>query len=289
MKAKKYRFNGKNECRLRELPTNSAMDHVEEKDIVAKTARNIKKMSKLQEKLYAEGKEGLILVFQAIDAAGKDSTIEHVCKGLNPQGVIVHSFKAPTSEELAHDYLWRVNKCLPRRGEIAILNRSYYEDVITVKIHEMQKNYKMAERTIGKDTQKFFDERYKQIRNYENYLYQNSYRIVKIFLNISKEEQKNRFLNRIDRQDKNWKFSMSDLKERALFDTYVDQFEEVINGTAKPHALWYALPADDKWYTRYLVTEIILDELNKCHPDYPELPEEEKARLEEARVALMNE
>ncbi|MBO6047903.1 MAG: hypothetical protein J6P61_09205 [Erysipelotrichaceae bacterium] len=289
MKAKKYRFNGKKICHLRELPTNASQDDVNEQDIIARTARNIKKMSKLQEKLYADGREGLIIVFQAIDAAGKDSTIEHVCKGLNPQGVIVHSFKAPTSEDLAHDYLWRVNKCLPRRGEIAILNRSHYEDVITVKIHEMQKNYKMAERTIGKDTQVFFEERYKQICHYESYLYQNSYRIVKIFLNISKDEQKKRFLNRIDRQDKNWKFSSSDLKERALFDTYVDQFEEVINATAKRHALWYALPADDKWYTRYLVTEIILDELNKCHPDYPDLPDEEKARLEEARLKLMNE
>lgn len=289
MKAKKYQYDGKKVCDLRSLPTNSKEDHVNKQEIIAQTKENIEKMSELQEKLYASSREGLIVVFQAIDAAGKDSTIKHVCTGLNPQGVVVHSFKAPTSEELAHDFLWRVHKAVPRRGEIGIFNRSHYEDVVTVQIHEMYKDYQMADRVIKKDREIFFKERYAQIKNYEKYLYQNSYRIVKIFLNVSKDEQKKRFLQRIERPDKNWKFSSSDLSERALFDTYLDCFEKMINQTAARHALWYALPADDKWYTRYLVSEIMLDELQKCHPEYPDLPEAEKAKLASAYQSLLNE
>lgn len=289
MKASKYCFDGKNKLNLNKISTDSKADNVDKEEILKKTEENQIKISELQEKLYAEGREGLILVLQAIDAAGKDSTIKHVMSGVNPQGVDVVSFKAPNSEELSHDFLWRVNKHLPQRGKIGIFNRSYYEDVLVVQVHKMNRNYHMAKRVIEMDDDKFFAKRYNHIRNYEEYLYDNSYRVVKIFLNVSKEEQKNRFLERIDNQEKNWKFDAGDLKERALWDEYHNVFEEVINATATKECPWYVLPADQKWYTRYLVSEILLSALEDIDPKYPELPKEEQDELAECRRILMEE
>lgn len=289
MGLKKYCFDGDKKLNLNKIPTNSKDDKVEKEKILEKTIENQKKISLLQERLYAEGREGLIIILQAIDAAGKDSTIKHVMSGINPQGVDVISFKAPNSEELSHDFLWRINKHLPVRGKIGIFNRSHYEDVLVVQVHKYNRTYHMAKRVISQDDDVFFKKRYAHIRNYEEYLHDNSYRIVKIFLNVSKEEQKKRFLERIDTPEKNWKFDSGDLKERALWDEYRKVFEDVINNTATKNCPWYVLPADQKWYTRYLVSEILLNILEEIDPQYPKMPEEEQARLAEYKKALIEE
>ena len=289
MALKDYRFDGSKKLDLSKLPTNSKKDKVDKEKIIKKTLENQQRMQELQDKLYAYGKEGLIIVLQAMDAAGKDSTIKHAMGGFDPQGVQVYSFKQPSSEELAHDFLWRLNKCIPKRGEIAIFNRSYYEDVLVVQVHEMNKNYKISDRVIGQPTDKFFKKRYAHIRNYEEYLYENGYRIVKIFLNVSKEKQKERFLERLDTPAKNWKFSSSDLKERALWDKYHEVYEKTINETATKENPWYVLPADQKWYTRYLVSEAIIKALEDIDPQYPALPDEEKEKISEYRQALIDE
>ena len=289
MSLKEYRFDGSKKLNLKKLPTNSKKDKVDKDEILAKTEKNLEKMRELQDRLYADGREGLIIVLQAMDAAGKDSTIKHVMSGMNPQGVVVHSFKAPSSEELAHDVLWRVNNCLPRRGYIAIFNRSHYEDVLVVQVKEMNKGYHMAERVIGQSTEDFFEKRYRHFRNYEEYLYENSYRMIKIFLNISKEKQKERFIERLDMPEKNWKFAAGDLKERELWDQYQAAYEKTINETGTKESPWYVIPADQKWYARYLVSEAIVDALEAIDPQYPEMSEEEKANIPMYKEALMNE
>lgn len=286
MKADQYRFDGSNPCILDKLPCDSKADKADKAQIQARTEANLETMASLQDALYADGREGVIFVLQALDAAGKDSTIKHVMGGMNPQGVLVHSFKQPTSEELQHDFLWRVNKALPPRGSVAIFNRSYYEDVLVVQLHDMQKGYQMAQRVLDEDKKKFFRKRYRQIRDYEEYLYDNSYRVVKIFLHLSKEEQKKRFLERLEKPAKNWKFSAADLRERALFDDYQKLYEDVINETASEYSPWYVLPADQKWYTRYLVSEIVVDTLKKCHPSYPRLSEDARSALAEYKAKL---
>ncbi len=289
MKADAYRFDGSKSCKVEDLPTDGKKENLNKDEILAKTEKNLTEMAALQDALYADGREGVVFILQALDAAGKDSTVKHVMSGMNPQGVVVHSFKQPSAVELAHDYLWRVNNCLPERGKIAIFNRSYYEDVLVVQVHDLQKNYKMPEHCLNDGKEEFFKKRYRQIRSFEEYLYENGYRVVKIFLHVSKGEQKKRFLERIDDPNKNWKFSSSDLKERALFDQYCKTFDEVIDATATEHSPWYALPADQKWYTRYLVSEIVVDTLKKCKPAYPHLsPDAEKA-LADCRTQLESE
>ncbi len=289
MSLKEYKFDGSKKLDLSKIPTNSKKDNVDKEDILKKTKENLAKMQELQDRLYADGREGLIIVLQAMDAAGKDSTIKHVMGGVNPQGVEVHSFKQPSSEELAHDFLWRLNKCIPKRGYIAIFNRSYYEDVLVVQVYEMNKGYHIADRVIGQPTDEFFRKRYRHIRNYEDYLYENGYRIVKIFLNLSKGKQKERFLERLDTPSKNWKFSSSDLKERAMWEEYQKVYEKTINETATESNPWYVLPADQKWYTRYLVSEAIVKTLEEINPQYPELPSEEKEKLGEYRETLLKD
>lgn len=286
MKADRYRFDGSTPCELNKLPCDAKRDGVEKARILEKTAANLEEMAALQDALYADGREGLIFILQALDAAGKDSTIKHVMSGLNPQGVRVTSFKQPTSEELSHDFLWRIHKALPPRGSIAIFNRSYYEDVLVVQVHDLQKGYKMPPRTLEGGKTVFFHKRYEQIRHYEDYLYANGYRVVKLFLHVSKKEQKKRFLERIDNPAKNWKFSRSDLAERAHFDEYMRVFEEVIDATATKHSPWYAIPADQKWYTRYLVSEVVIDALRQCCHEYPKLPEGALDELKDCRTRL---
>lgn len=289
MKADRYRFDGTHPCALRALPCNGKQDDLDKEKILARTAANLEEMAKLQDAFYADGREGLIVVLQALDAAGKDSTVKHVMGGLNPQGVRVTSFKQPNGEELSHDYLWRMHKALPPRGSIAIFNRSYYEDVLVVQLHDLYKGYKMAPRTLEQDKKAFFEKRYRQIRHYEEYLYDNSYRVVKIFLHLSREEQRERFLARIENPAKNWKFSLSDVTERAHFDEYLDLYEKVINATATPESPWYALPADQKWYTRYLVSEILLDALGRCCHEYPRPAPSALAELKDCRDRLKAE
>ena len=289
MALKDYTFDGSRKLELDKIPTNSKKDKVDKEEILEKTKENLARMRELQDRLYADGREGLIIVLQAMDAAGKDSTIKHVMGGVNPQGVEVHGFKTPSEEELAHDFLWRLNKHIPRRGYIGIFNRSYYEDVLVVRIYEMNKTYHIADRVIGQPTEEFFKKRYRHIRNYEEYLYENGYRIVKIFLNVSKEKQKERFLERLDTPSKNWKFSASDLKTRKMWDEYQKAYEKAVNETATKENPWYVLPADQKWYTRYLVSEAIVKTLEEMNPQYPEMPEEEKEKIGEYREALNNE
>ena len=227
--------------------------------------------------------EGLIIAIQARDAAGKDSLVKHVFSALNPQALEVHAFKAPNSIELSHDYLWRIEQAIPPRGKIGVLNRSHYEDVLVVRVHHLEKTYKLAPRCIGED---FFERRYRQLRHYEEYLYENGYRMVKLFLNVSQKEQTKRFLDRIERDDKHWKLSAADMKERALWAEYDAAYEDCINATATPYAPWYVLPADDKWYTRYLVSEILLDTLTDMAPEFPPLAPADSALIPSMKMEL---
>lgn len=286
MNLDKYLVDGSEEFKIADYVTSENIDEALVEEYKAKSLKSLKKISKLQEKLYAEGKEGLVVVLQAMDAAGKDSTIEHVMSGVNPQGVKVVSFKSPNSTELSHDYLWRVGAALPPRGQIGILNRSHYEDVLICRVKEFNKGYAMPKRCVGKSTEEFYAERYEQIANFEKYLYQNGYRVVKIMLHVGLDEQKNRFLDRINDPEKNWKFSAGDLKERALWPQYMEAFELAINGTAQDCAPWYVVPADQKFYARYVVSKIIEEALEDIDPQFPELPEEERAALADCKAQL---
>ena len=285
MKADKYIIGGK-KTDIRKLPTNSKEDNVDKEEIIRKYEENKAELALLQDKFYADAREGLIVVIQALDASGKDSAIKNVFSGINPQGVKVHYYKAPTSDELAHDYLWRIHQNIPRRGEIAVFNRSHYEDLVTVQAEDIWKGYHMADRVLDDSKKDFFEKRYEQVNNYEKYLYENSYRVVKIFLHVSKEEQTAQLLERIELPEKNWKFRADDLKVRDKYDAYLKCFNDVINKTSTKESPWYVLPGDQRWYTRYLITEILLDALKSCKPEYPELPAEEKAKLDECRKVL---
>jgi PPK2 family polyphosphate:nucleotide phosphotransferase len=223
------------------------------------------------------------MILQATDAAGKDGTIEHVTRGLNPQGCHVRSFKAPSSEELDHDYLWRVNRKLPERGTIGIFNRSHYEEVLVAKIHNLPFKQQLPEETVKEDVWK---KRYRQINDYEKYLHENGIVIIKIFLHLSKDEQKKRILARIDDPAKNWKFSAGDLDERKYWDAYQKAFEDMIRYTATAYAPWYVVPADRKWFARTLVSEILLKTLEKIDPKYPSLPEDQQILLSHYREIL---
>lgn len=275
--------------KLEKRPTSCGHSAEDKKKLLLQMEKNLLKMEKLQDALYADGREGVIFVLQAMDAAGKDSTIKHVIGPLNPQGVSVVSFKQPNSNELAHDYLWRAHCAVPARGMIGIFNRSYYEDVLVVRVHDLQERYKMAERCLDESDDVFFEKRYRQIRDFEEYLYENSYRVVKIFLHVSPDEQKKRFLSRIDDPAKNWKFSAADLEERKYWDDYTRAYEEAIARTATKHSPWYILPADDKWFTRVLVSEIVTKTLKACHPEYPDLPKADKDHLAACKEQLLSE
>ena len=289
MKLQDCIFDGEGTFKIEDYPTSAKADKAEKEKYQQLTAVNTEKMTVLQDKLYADGVEGVVIMLQAMDAAGKDSTIKHVMSGVNPQGVSVYSFKQPSKEELAHDYLWRAIKHLPERGQISIFNRSYYEDVLVVRVNDLRQGYAMPKRTLDMSDDEFFDRRYKQIVNFEDYLYENGYRLLKLFLNVGLDAQKKRFLDRIDTPEKNWKFSSSDLEDRAKWPQYMKAFEQAINGTATKHSPWYIIPADQKWFMRWLVSEAVVDTLEACDPQYPEMPEEEKAKLAECRERLMGE
>ncbi|MBN8622773.1 MAG: polyphosphate kinase 2 family protein [Flavobacteriales bacterium] len=247
------------------------------------------KLRELQEKLYADGSKSLLIVIQAMDAAGKDSLIEHVFGGVNPQGCEVTSFKAPSSKEYSHDFLWRHYIALPEKGKIGIFNRSHYESVLVCKVHPEYNLSEKVWKSISDFDDKFWGNRYESIRNFEKHLAENGTTIVKIFLNVSKKEQKKRFLDRIDEQDKNWKFSLGDLPERALWDKYMKAYEEAINETSKNHAPWFVIPADDKWFARVAAIQIIIDALERMDLKYPVLSEKDQAALQEAKAKLESE
>lgn len=248
-----------------------------------------KRLHELQERLYADGSKSLLIVLQAMDAAGKDSLIEHVFGGVNPQGCEVTSFKTPSTKEYQHDFLWRHYIALPEKGKIGIFNRSHYESVLVCKVHP---EYNLSEKvwdSIDDFDKEFWENRYESIENFEKHLAQNGTHIVKIFLNVSKDEQKQRFLDRINEPDKNWKFAMGDLKERALWDQYQEAYEEAINRTSKDYAPWFIVPADQKWFARITAIQIIIEALEKMNLKYPELPMDEKSRLDEAKQMLESE
>lgn len=271
MSFKKYVFDGSEKFVIAKASTDETSMCKDRKDAEAKMQKNIEEIDKLQEKLYAEKKEGVIFLFQAMDAAGKDGTIRAVLTALSPHGVHEVAFKAPSSEELAHDFLWRVASKTPVKGEIAIFNRSHYEDVLIGKVKELYRSQANARRI---DLDKVIVNRYEDIRNFEEYLYRNNVRTVKIFLNVSKDEQARRFLSRIEEPEKNWKFSGSDYDERAYWDAYHEAFESAINATSTKHCPWYVVPADHKWYMRYVVSEIILATLKEMDPRFPEVTKE---------------
>jgi PPK2 family polyphosphate:nucleotide phosphotransferase len=244
-------------------------------------------LSELQDVLYAQGEWGLLLIFQAMDAAGKDGTIKHVMSGVNPQGVEVHSFKAPTGEELAHGYLWRTTMCMPARGKIGIFNRSYYEEVLVVRVHPELLDKQRIPDEFRKDH--FWKNRYEDINSFERYMTRNGFAIRKFFLNVSRKEQKKRFMERLTNPDKNWKFSTADVKERKCWDEYQDAYEKMIRNTASEKAPWIVVPADNKWFCRLLVVASIVDALNCMNLKYPVLAEEQLAELREARRQLSKE
>ncbi len=252
---------------------------------------NVNELIGLQDKLYAHNRYAVLLIFQAMDAAGKDGTIKHVMSGLNPQGCEVYSFKTPSATELDHDYIWRTYKCLPERGRFGIFNRSYYEEVLVVKVHP---EYLLAQnlpgiKTVDAVDKDFWENRYRQINDLEKHLTENGTIILKFFLNVSKEEQKKRFLERIEDPAKNWKFSSSDVKERAHWEDYMDAYSDMLTATSTEHAPWFVIPADRKWYMRYAVSNIIINRLKELKVEYPVLPEVEKARLKDAKKMLMEE
>ena len=276
MSLKPYRFDGSRKLELKEMPTGAGENKANKAELIARTTENIRQAAVLQEKLYAAGQEGLVIAIQARDAAGKDSLIKHVFSGLNPAALQVNAFKAPNKTELAHDYLWRINQALPPRGTIGVFNRSQYEDVLVVRVHHLEQGYTLAPRCL---TQDFFPRRYRQLRDWEQYLYENGYRMVKLFLHVSKEKQRDRFLDRMEREDKHWKLSTADMKERALWEEYDTAFEDCINATATEESPWYVLPADQKWFTRYLTSEVLLHTLQEMAPEFPPLDSAEAAKI----------
>jgi PPK2 family polyphosphate:nucleotide phosphotransferase len=250
-------------------------------------ARGVDWLAEEQEKLYAQDRWGVLLVFQAMDAAGKDSTIKHVMSGVNPQGVHVTSFKAPSSEELDHDFLWRGMKALPERGRIGIFNRSYYEEVLVVRVHqELLAKQKLPKQVVTKDIWK---ERCEDIANVERYLARNGYLILKFFLHVSRDEQKKRFLERLDEPEKNWKFEPNDVRERAYWDAYQAAYEDAIRRTAAAHAPWYVVPADAKWFTRMVVAGAIVDGMESLELAYPAVDAAVRAEFAACRKWLIEE
>jgi PPK2 family polyphosphate:nucleotide phosphotransferase len=260
-------------------------------DAEEKLRADVESLTGLQDKLYSSQKYGLLIVFQAMDAAGKDSTIKHVMSGVNPQGCDVYSFKQPNPVELAHDFLWRVHRNVPPKGKIGIFNRSHYEEVLVSRVHPelvLKQNLPGID-SIDKIDNEFWERRYKRISNFEKLLSDTGTKIVKFFLHVSKKEQKKRFLARIDKAEKNWKFSTADLKERALWDKYSEAYEKAISNTSTEYAPWYIIPADNKWFMRAAVGDILVGILEGMNLKYPKFNEEEKAELAKAKEELLDE
>ncbi|MEO6461559.1 MAG: polyphosphate kinase 2 family protein [Candidatus Eisenbacteria bacterium] len=256
----------------------------EAKDLLADACE---RMYDLQAKLYAEDRWAVLLIFQAMDAAGKDGTIKYVMAGVDPTGSIVTSFKKPSAEELDHDYLWRCNKALPERGRIGIFNRSYYEETLIVRVHpEILKSSQLPAKLV---TRNIWKERFEDIRDYERYLSRNGILVLKFFLHLSKKEQKKRFLSRLEQKQKNWKFSLADAQERTFWKQYQAAYEDAIRNTATPHAPWFVVPADNKWFTRLVVAEAIVDGLASVKSDFPKLDAAKLRELGKARAALLRE
>ena len=270
---------------LHDHPTDFTGDYTDKKEAVKDLEQNVQRLRELQEVLYAHDTYSLLIIFQAMDAAGKDGAIEHVMSGVNPQGVSVVSFKQPSDEERGHDYLWRCQKNLPERGKIGIFNRSHYEEVLVVRVHKEILQSSQLPPEIKKD-KNIWKKRFAHIRDWEQHLTENGTHILKFFLNVSKKEQKQRFLDRINEPDKNWKFSMGDVKERGHWNEYMTAYTEAISATSSANAPWHVIPADKKWFTRLAVSEIIVKKLESMKLHFPAVTQEHKAELQEAKKLL---
>lgn len=286
MELSKYLIKPNKKINLADYSTDSSGKIKSKEQALSLMEKNIKKMAKLQDKLYADDRYALLLIFQAMDAAGKDSAIKHVMSGLNPQGTQVYSFKQPSAEELDHDYLWRINKSLPERGRIGIFNRSHYEEVLVIRVHDAVSKQKIHPSLIDENIWK---NRYRQIRDFERYLFENGTITLKFFLHISKEEQRNRFLKRIEDPTKNWKFSTSDLKERALWNDYQTVYSEAISATSTKDSPWYIIPSDKKWFSRLVISEVIVKKLESLDISYPLLNDEQIKNLQLYKDKLMED
>jgi PPK2 family polyphosphate:nucleotide phosphotransferase len=286
--AEPSRINKGKDFRLKDVDPSDTLEFKKDADKSrAKEAltTGITALAELQDKLYAQDKWAVLLIFQAMDAAGKDGAIKHVMSGVNPQGCQVFSFKSPSAEDLDHDYLWRCMKSLPNRGHIGIFNRSYYEEVLAVRVHpEFLAKQRIPPRLVGK---KIWAERFEDIRNFEQYLGRNGVVVRKFFLHVSKKEQKRRFLERIDDSSKNWKFSANDAAEREFWDDYMDAYEEMIRETATKDAPWYVVPADNKWFTRVIVGAAVVDALADLDLAYPKVDESKLKELATAKNKLL--
>jgi len=282
--AEPYKYVGRKKFDIKSFDTADEGGFGDRSEAVDEFVRNLLKINKLQQRLYAERKEGVIFVFQAMDAAGKDGVIRTVFNTLSPHGVKEYCFKVPSSEESSHDYLWRFWSALPARGYISIFNRSYYEDVLVGKVHKLYENQILPDRMHDVDIIK---QRYTQIKNFEKYLYDTGTRVIKIFLNVSKDEQARRFISRIDTERKNWKISSGDIKERQYWDDYMEAFETMVNSTSTPLNPWYVVPADHKWYARLTVSRIVLATLEEIDPQWPVIEEDELATVHEYRKELV--
>lgn len=287
--AEPYRVSEGGKFRLKDVDPSDTGDLTSEDKPAAKEglAMGVEALNEMQQMLYAQDKWAVLLIFQAMDAAGKDGAIRHVMSGVNPQGCQVYSFKAPSAEELDHDFMWRSMKALPERGRIGIFNRSYYEEVLVVRVHEeMLKLQKIPPSLVGKS---IWDERYQDIRKVERYLSRNGVLIRKFFLHVSKKEQKKRFLERLETPEKHWKFSLGDATERGYWDDYMAAYENMIRNTATDAAPWYVVPADNKWYTRLIVAAAVIDGLASLDLHFPKVGPEKQAELAKARQALLAE
>lgn len=287
--AKPFRISKGKDFRLKDVDPADTLDFTKEEDkpkAKEALAMGVTALAELQDKLYAQDKWAVLLVFQAMDAAGKDGAIKHVMSGTNPQGCQVYSFKSPSSDDLDHDYLWRCMKSLPNRGHIGIFNRSYYEEVLVVRVHpEFLAKQKLPQKVVGK---KIWEERFEDIRNFEQYLSRNGVVVRKFFLHVSKKEQKRRFLERIDDPLKNWKFSSNDANERDFWDDYMEAYEQMIQETATKEAPWYVVPADNKWFTRIVVAGAVIETLDSLDLAYPKVDEVKLKELGAAKKKLVS-
>ena len=282
-----FRVSKGKDFRLRDVDPGDTLSFKAEDKPRAKEAlaMGVEALAELQDKLYAQDKWAVLLVFQAMDAAGKDGAIKHVMSGVNPQGCQVNSFKAPSAEDLDHDYLWRSMKVLPNRGHIGIFNRSYYEETLVVRVHpEFLHKQKLPDELV---TKQIWKERFEDIRHFEQYLTRNGVVVRKFFLHVSKKEQKRRFLERLENPHKHWKFSAADMQERGYWDKYMDAYEDMIRHTATPAAPWYVVPADNKWFTRAVVAAAVIETLASLNLAYPEVSDEKLKELAVAKAALL--
>jgi PPK2 family polyphosphate:nucleotide phosphotransferase len=285
--SKPYRIEDGSKFRLKDFDPGDTSQMQSKKRAEAELVRGVQRLSELQDKLYAQDRWALLMIFQGMDAAGKDSVIKHVMSGINPQGCLVFSFKQPSLDELNHDFLWRTAKRVPERGRIGIFNRSYYEEVLVTRVHkELLEREHLPPSLMTKNIWK---ERFEDINAHELHLARNGIVIRKFYLNLSKQEQRKRFLKRLEQPDKNWKFSASDIAERAFWNDYMNAYEDAIQNTATPQAPWYVVPADNKWYTRLVVAAAVVHALEKLNLSYPKVDAAKRKELEAAREALEHE